>query len=99
MFPPGRSRQLFPWRILCFLRFLLFQEETDNRHALFAKADRLAGEVIGAAIEPHWIMGPGLLELSYMKLLNVPLGLLFNFHEFKLVEGISRLVRPSANNS
>ena len=37
--------------------------------------------------------------LSYMKLLNVPLGLLFNFHEVKLVNGISRLVLTGANNS
>ena len=131
-------------------------------HPLFDKADRLSGEIIGAAIEVHRIMGPGLLEsiyerclphelerrgipalsqeeviidykgtlfkeklkfdlladgcllvelkaiqdvlpihkaqlLSYMKLLNVPLGLLFNFHEVKLVDGISRLILPGAN--
>ena len=35
--------------------------------------------------------------LSYMKLLDVPLGLLFNFHEIKLVDGISRLILPGAN--
>jgi GxxExxY protein len=35
--------------------------------------------------------------LSYMKLLKVPLGLLFNFHEVTLVDGISRLVLPDAN--
>ncbi len=129
---------------------------------LFAKADRLSGEVIGAAIEVHRIMGPGLLEsiyegyllrelelrgvpvlnqeeagidykgtvfketlrfdllvdgfllvelkaiqgvlpihkaplMSYMKLLNVPLGLLFSFREVKLVDGISRLILPGAN--
>ena len=34
-------------------------------HPLFAKADRLSGEVIGAAIEVHRIMGPGLLERIY----------------------------------
>jgi GxxExxY protein len=132
-------------------------------HPLFARADRLSGEVIGAAIEVHRIMGPGLLEsiyercllrelelrgisalhqeevvidykdavfketlrfdllvdgcllvelkaiqavlpihkaqlLSYMKLLNVPLGLMFNFHEFKLIDGISRLLLPGANH-
>jgi len=161
---PGVKRIaiLFPSRILRFLRFLLFQVETNNMHPLFAKADRLSGEVIGAAIEVHRIMGPGLLEsiyercllrelelrgipvlnqeevlidykgtvfkeklkfdlladgcllvelkavqdvlpihkaqlLSYMKLLNVPLGLLFNFHDVKLVDGISRLVLPGAN--
>jgi len=153
---------LFPSRILRFLRFLLFQVKTNNMHPLFAKADRLSGEVIGAAIEVHRIMGPGLLEsiyercllrelelrgipvlkqeeiaidykgtvfeeklkfdlladgcllvelkaiqdvlpihkaqlLSYMKLLNVPLGLLLNFHELILVDGLSRLVLPGAN--
>jgi GxxExxY protein len=131
-------------------------------HPLFAKADGLSGEVIGAAVEVHRVMGPGLLEsiyerclerelelrgirvlsqqevvidykgtvfketlrcdllidgcllvelkavqdvqpihkaqlLSYMKLLNVPLGLLLNFHEVTLVDGISRLVLPGAN--
>jgi GxxExxY protein len=131
-------------------------------HPLFAKADRLSGEVINAAIEVHRIMGPGLLEsiyerclmrelelrgipylnqkevvikykgdafkeilrfdllvdgclhvelkgiqkvlpihkaqlLSYMKLLDVPLGLLLNFHELKLVDGISRLLLPGTN--
>jgi len=64
-------------------------------HPLFAKADRLSGEVIGAAFEVHRIMGPGLLESIYE--LNVPLGLLFNFHEGTLVGGISRLVLPGAN--
>ena len=34
-------------------------------HPLFAKADKLSGEVIGAAIEVHRIMGPGLLERIY----------------------------------
>jgi GxxExxY protein len=35
--------------------------------------------------------------LSYMKLLNVPLGLIINFHEMKLVDGVSRLILPGAN--
>jgi GxxExxY protein len=35
--------------------------------------------------------------LSYMKLLNVPVGLLINFHEIKVVDGISRLILPGAN--
>src|SRR5438270_7472375 len=30
--------------------------------------------------------------LSYMKLLDVPIGLLLNFHELKLVDGLSRLI-------
>ena len=35
--------------------------------------------------------------LSYMKLMDIPLGLLFNFHEMKLADGIARLIRPGAN--
>lgn len=35
--------------------------------------------------------------LSYMKLLNIPLGLLINFHEMKLVDGIHRMILPGAN--
>lgn len=34
---------------------------------------------------------------SYMKLLDVPLGLLINFHEVVLKNGISRLILPGAN--
>ena len=35
--------------------------------------------------------------LSYMKILNVPVGLLINFHEMKVTDGISRLILPGAN--
>jgi len=35
--------------------------------------------------------------MSYMKLLNVPLGLLINFHEIKLVDGIHRLILPGTD--
>jgi len=34
--------------------------------------------------------------LSYMKLLDVPIGLLINFHEMKVTDGISRLILPGA---
>jgi GxxExxY protein len=131
-------------------------------HPKFLNADLLSGEIIGAAIEVHRLMGPGLLEsiyercllrelelrqlptarqkvvriefkgvtfeeslrfdvlvadcvlvelkavqevlpihkaqlLSYMKLLDVPLGLLINFHEARLVDGVHRLLLPGAN--
>jgi len=52
---------LFRSRVLCFLRFLLFEHETNN------------------------------------KLLNMPLGLSFNFHGVKLVDAISRPILPGAN--
>ena len=36
---------------------------------------------------------------SYMKLLDIPLGLLINFHEPVLKNGISRMILPSANQT
>lgn len=35
--------------------------------------------------------------LSYMKLLDIPLGLIINFHEMKLTDGIVRMILPGAN--
>jgi len=35
--------------------------------------------------------------LSYMRLSDVPVGLVINFHELKLVDGLSRLILPEAN--
>lgn len=131
-------------------------------HPLYAKADAVSHELIGAAIEVHRDKGPGLIEsiyerclmhelflrkipavnqklvpithkdlifeeplrldilvddcllveaksverilpihkaqlLSYMKLLNIPIGLLINFHDLVLKNGISRLILPGAN--
>lgn len=131
-------------------------------HPKFQRADELSHQVIGAAIEVHRGMGPGLLEriyercllhelesrripavrqqvvriaykelvfdeelrfdllvdgclllevkavqevlpihkaqaISYMKLLDVPLGLVINFHELRLVDGVHRLLLPGTN--
>jgi GxxExxY protein len=131
-------------------------------HTLYAQADALSSEVIGAAIEVHRDKGPGLLEsiyerclmhelflrkhssvnqklvrvtykdlifeeplrfdvlvddcllievksvehilpihkaqlLSYMKLINIPIGLVINFHDVVLKNGIARLILPGAN--
>ena len=131
-------------------------------HPKYEKADTLSRRVIGAAIEVHRKMGPGLLEsiyekclmrelelqeisareqtvvaveykgftfeetlrsdilageclllelkavervlpihkaqlLSYMKLLDVPIGLLFNFHALRMRDGIYRMILPGAN--
>jgi GxxExxY protein len=35
--------------------------------------------------------------LSYRKRLDIPLGLVINFHALKLTEGVSRLMVPGAN--
>jgi GxxExxY protein len=133
-------------------------------HADFLKADLLSKRVIGAAIEVHREMGPGLIEsiyekcltrelelqgiltkgqvavpveykgyafqemlrldmliedclllelkcveqirpihkaqlLSYMKLLNAPIGLLLNFHEVRMRDGVKRMILPGANHN
>ena len=34
--------------------------------------------------------------LSYMRLMDVPLGLLINFHEMRLIDGLHRLILPGA---
>ena len=42
--------------------------------------------------------GLALLKLvSYMRLLDIPIGLLINFHELRLVDGIHRLILRGAN--
>ena len=131
-------------------------------HSKYQKAHKWSREVIGAAIEVHRTIGPGLLEsvyqrcllhelmlrgvpvsvqtpvavrykdlildetlrgdlvvdeclvvelkavetvlpvhkaqlLTYMKLLDAPLGLLLNFHECVLKDGIYRMIFPGAN--
>jgi len=35
--------------------------------------------------------------LSYMKLLNIPLGLIINFHKPRLIDGVARIILPGAN--
>ena len=37
--------------------------------------------------------------LSYMKLLDIPIGLLINFHEPLLKNGISRMILPGVNQT
>ena len=66
-------------------------------HPLYERADKLSREVIGAAIEVHRHPSSKAQLFSYMKLLNVPIGLLINFHEVVLKNGISRMILPGAN--
>ena len=133
-------------------------------HPKYAQAQELSREVIGAGVEVHRILGPGLLEsiyekclrrelelrgfaalqqdeveinykglifteelrfdllvegcllvelkavqevhpinkaklLSYMKLLDIPLGLLMNFHEVRLVDGVSRMMLRGSDSA
>ena len=55
-------------------------EEIDREHAIHpgdekASANKITGEIIGAAIEVHKVLGPGLLESAYEECLCHELGL------------------------
>jgi PD-(D/E)XK nuclease superfamily len=63
-------------------------------HHLAKQAAALTKDVIGAAIEVHRDKGPGLLESIYEWCLVIELGLLINFNNERLVDGVSRLVLP-----
>jgi hypothetical protein len=76
-----------PYEFLRFLRFLLFQNETDPMHLRFAKSDRTCAGGICTAIEMHRTMWPVLLESIYDRRLIKP------------VDGISKLVPPAANKT
>ena len=39
----------------------------------------------------------GLCRLVHMKLVDAPLGLLINFHELRLVDGVRRMILPGAD--
>ena len=63
-------------------------------HPLYAKADTMSGEII--SVERVLPIHKAQL-FSYMKLLDIPIGLLINFHEVVLKNGITRLILPGAN--
>jgi GxxExxY protein len=140
---------------------LLLKRGYVEMHPKYPRANQLSERLIGAAIEVHRRLGPGLIEsiyerclmrelelreivairqsevkieykgfvfteelrfdvlvessvlievkavqevhpihkaqlLSYMKLLDVPLGFVMNFHELRLVDGISRMILRDA---
>jgi len=63
--------------------------------------DLLVGECLLVELKAVEILDPSSKAqlFSYMKLLDVPIGLLINFHEPVLKNGISRMILPGANKA
>jgi GxxExxY protein len=75
------------------IRYKQFQREEPLRFDLLI--DKCLFVEVKACDAVHPIHKAQLL--SYMKLLDIPLGLIINFNELKLTDGISRLILPGAN--
>jgi GxxExxY protein len=105
---PGLLESIYEW---CLIRELELrglacssQKNVVIRYKEFAKEEPLRFDVLvegcvlveAKAVDTVLPIHKATL-LSYMKLLDVPLGLVINFHELKLVDGLSRLILQGAN--
>jgi GxxExxY protein len=105
---PGLLESIYEWCLgkECELRGLSFvsqdlvrieykgfvREEPLRFDLLIEKCVFVEEKAVERVLPIHKAQG-----LSYMKLLNVPLGLVINFHEMRLTDGVSRLILPGAN--
>jgi GxxExxY protein len=105
---PGLIESIYEW---CLLRELelrklecLSQKVVEIRYKGFTREEPMRfdvlveGSVLVEAKAVQEILPIHKAQiLSYMKLLDVPIGLLINFHEIKLTDGVHRLILPGAN--
>jgi GxxExxY protein len=105
---PGLVESIYEW---CLLRELELRNlATENQRLVqisykgFTREEPLRFDVLvercllveGKSVEQVLPIHKAQL-LSYMKLLDVPIGLLINFNVPRLTEGITRLILPGAN--
>jgi len=105
---PGLIESIYEWcllkelglrRLACVTQKIVIVEYKGFRREEPLRFDVLVEECVlveAKAVEKILPIHKAQL-LSYMKLLDVPLGLLINFHEMKVTDGISRLILPGAN--
>ena len=105
---PGLIESIYEWCLLIELGLrglaCLSQKTIPIHYKGFTREEPLRFDVLvegcvlveGKAVEKILPIHKAQL-LSYMKLLDVPIGLLINFHEMKVTDGISRLILPGAN--
>lgn len=105
---PGLVESIYEWCLLCELE--LRQLRTTNQQRVqiaykhFVREEPLRFDVL---VESCVLVEAKSVErilpihkaqlLSYMKLLNVPVGLLINFNSSKLTDDLHRLILPGAN--
>ena len=105
---PGLLESIYEWCLTCELSDRGFevtsQKTMDIRYKQHVREDTLRFDLLVngcllievKAVEKVLPIHKAQL-LSYLKLMNIPIGLLFNFHDEKLLNNFSRLVLRDAN--
>ena len=105
---PGLLESIYEWCLTMELQLrghtLQNQESVIVRYKQFQREEPLRFDLLidrcllveGKSVERVLPIHKAQL-LSYMKLLDVPLGLIINFNVLKLTDGVSRLILPGAN--
>ena len=105
---PGLLESIYEWCLTKELELRGFavrnQKSVVIRYKGFEREDPLKFDVLvenGVLVEVKAVETVHPIHkaqlVSYMKLLDVPLGLLINFNVLKLTDGVSRLILPGAN--
>ena len=105
---PGLLESIYEWCLTMELELrghqVQTQDDVEVQYKQFRRryplrfdllVDRCLFVEVKAVHEVHTINKAQLL--SYMKLLDIPLGLIINFNALKLTDGVSRLILPGAN--
>ena len=105
---PGLLESIYEWCLTCELSDrglqVTSQKTMDIRYKHHVREDTLRFDLLVndcllievKAVEKLLPIHKAQL-LSYLKLLNLPIGLLFNFHEEKLLNNFHRLILKDAN--
>ena len=105
---PGLLESIYEWCLTCELSDrglrVASQKTLDIRYKHHVREDTLRFDLLVndcllievKAVEKILPIHKAQL-LSYLKLMNIPIGLLVNFHEEKLLNNFSRLVLKDAN--
>lgn len=105
---PGLVETIYEWCFGCELQLRSLKFESQRmvpvRYKTFVRQEPLRFDLLvegcvlveGKSVEQVLPVHKAQL-LSYMKLLDVPVGLLINFNVLKLTNGITRVILPGAN--